>query len=335
MERGSYMRTRGTILAALILLCVLLLSQSLNPPMISSLEHTQFDSNSKSFEAEEINWNLVRSVVKETVVFTQGLEIYDGKMYESGGLYGHSSIRSFDVGSGRPIETVNLSSDLFGEGLTIFDEEIIVLTWKSGRVLRYSLNFESNDESLIPGEGWGICSLNDMVAISDGSSKITFRDPVNMTELSFIDVEFNGNSLDNINELECFENKIYANRWFDNRIYEIDVQSGVVTRYIDLSLLVSEHGSISNGGVLNGIAFDPSSGDLWITGKNWSDFHQITFVAEDNGLTDDFQVKYLIGILVSISIVFPLFGSFIFSIRRPKGIQASPSLGSLGGPPNG
>ncbi|MAS57936.1 MAG: hypothetical protein CMA37_04950, partial [Euryarchaeota archaeon] len=81
------MRTRGTILAALILLSLIVLSQSLNPPMISSLESTQFNANSDPLEAEEINWNLVQSVPKETVVFTQGLEIYDGKMFESGGLY--------------------------------------------------------------------------------------------------------------------------------------------------------------------------------------------------------------------------------------------------------
>ena len=171
-------------------------------------------------------------------------------MYESGGLYGHSSVRSFDIGSGNPIETMNLSSELFGEGLTIFDDEIIVLTWKSGRVLRYSLNFENNDESVIPGEGWGICSFNDMFAISDGSSKITFRDPVDMTELSSINVEFEGNLLDNINELECVENKIYANRWYDNRIYEIDIQSGIVTAFLDLSSLTSEYGSSIDGGVL-------------------------------------------------------------------------------------
>jgi glutamine cyclotransferase len=329
------MRTRGTILAALILLSMIVLSQSLNPPMISSLESTQLDANSGPFEAEEINWNLVQSVAKETVVFTQGLEIYNGKMYESGGLYGHSSVRSFDIGSGNPIETMNLSSELFGEGLTIFDDEIIVLTWKSGRVLRYSLDFESNDESVIPGEGWGICSFNDMLAISDGSSKITFRDPSNMTELSSINVEFEGNSLDNINELECFENKIYANRWYDSRIFEIDIQSGVVTSYLDLSSLASEYGSSTNGSVLNGIAFEPSSGDLWITGKNWSDFHRITFVTEDHVLTDDFQVTYLIGILVSITILFPLMGSFFFSVRGPKGIQASPSLGRFGGAPYG
>ncbi len=335
MERGSYMRTRGTILAALILLSVMLLSQSLNPPMISSLDSRQFDANSDSFEAEEINWNLVQSVSKETAVFTQGLEIYDGKMYESGGLYGHSSVRSFDIGSGKPIETVNLSSELFGEGLTIFDDQIIVLTWKSGRVLRYSLDFENNNESVIPGEGWGICSFNDMLAISDGSSKITFRDPVDMTELSFINVKFDGDFLDNINELECVENKIYANRWYDSRIYEIDIQTGIVTGYIDLSSLTSEYSSITNGGVLNGIAFDPSSGDFWITGKNWSDFHRITFLIEDNSLIDHFQVNYLIGILVSITITFPLIGSFLFSIRGPKEIQASPPLGRLGGPPYG
>lgn len=335
MERGSYMRTRCTTLTALILLSVIALSQSLNPPMISSLDSTQFEVDSNVFDAEEINWNLVQSVSKETAVFTQGLEIHGGIMYESGGLYGHSTIRSFDVGSGQPIETVNLSPELFGEGLTIFNGEIIALTWKSGRVLFYSLTLEINNELEIPGEGWGICSLNDMVAISDGSSKITFRDPTNMAEISSLNVEFDGELLDNINELECVEDKIYANRWYDNRIYEIDTQSGIVTRYIDLSSVSKEYGSVENGSVLNGIAFDPSSGDFWITGKNWSDFHRITFVTVNNDLTDDFQVNYLIGILVSIAIIFPLIGSFLFSIRRPKGIQASPYLARRGGAPNG
>ena len=194
---------------------------------------------------------------------------------------------------------------------------------------------EINNELEIPGEGWGICSLNDMVAISDGSSKITFRDPTNMAEISSLNVEFDGELLDNINELECVEDKIYANRWYDNRIYEIDIQSGIVTRYIDLSSVSKEYGSVENGSVLNGIAFDPSSGDFWITGKNWSDFHRITFVAVNNDLSDDFQVNYLIAILVSIAIIFPLIGSFLFSIRRPKGIQASPYLARRGGPPNG
>ena len=332
MERGSYMRTRCTRLTALILLSVLAFSQSLNPPMISSLESTQFDVNSGATEAEEIHWNLVQSVSKETVVFTQGLEIYSGIMYESGGLYGHSSIRSFEVGSGKPVETVNLSSELFGEGLTIFNEEIILLTWKSGRVLRYSLNLENNDELVIPGEGWGVCSLSDMIAVSDGSSKITFRDPDDMAEISSLNVEFEGELLDSINELECVGDKIYANRWYDSRIYEIDIQSGIVTRYIDLSSISSEYGSVGNGSVLNGIAFDQSSGDFWITGKNWSDFHRITLVTEDSRIIDDFQVKYLVGVLVSIAIVFPLIGSFLFPNRRPKVIQASPSQAILGGP---
>ena len=96
-----------------------------------------------------------------------------------------------------------------------------------------------------------------------------------------------------------------------------------------------EYGSVENGSVLNGIAFDPSSGDFWITGKNWSDFHRITFVTVNNDLSDDFQVNYLIAILVSIAIIFPLIGSFLFSIRRPKGIQASPYLARPGGSPNG
>ncbi|MBA46156.1 MAG: hypothetical protein CMB31_06175 [Euryarchaeota archaeon] len=335
MERGSYMRTRGTILAALILLSMIILSQSLNPPMISSTEQMKFYANSDQNEPEEINWELIQSISKDSIVFTQGLEIHDEIIYESGGLYGHSSIRSFDLNSGVLIETLNISSELFAEGLTIYEGEIILLTWKSGRVLRYSMDFESNNESVIPGEGWGICSLNDKFAISDGSSKITFRNPTDLMEISSIDVKLNGESLDKINELECVGDKIYANRWYDNRIFEIDIESGIVTAIFDFSSLVDEHGSSTSGEVLNGIAFDSSSGDFWITGKNWSNFHRISIVVEDNTLIDNFQVTYLIGILITFGIVFPFLGFFFYSIKEPKGIQALTTLGRLGGAPNG
>ncbi len=334
MERGSYMRTRGTILAALILLSLIVLSQSLNPPIIRSLGSVDFEASSGLQEVEEINWELIENITKESVVFTQGLEIHDNIIYESGGLYGHSSLRSFEIGSGMPLETLNISSDLFAEGLTVFDEEIILLTWKSGRVLRFSMGFESNNESVIPSEGWGICSLNDRLAISDGSSKITFRDHVDLMEISSIEVELNGEPLDNLNELECVDDKIYANRWYDNRIFQIDIETGIVTGFLDLTSLIHVHGSIESGGVLNGIAFDPSSGDFWITGKNWSDFHRISFVTNEHAVMDDFEVTYLIGILLSMVIVLPLIGSFFFSLREPKGIQASPSLGRLGGRPH-
>jgi len=328
------MGARDSIRTALLLLSIIAFSQSLNPPMISSLDEAEFGAPGSAIIAQELDWTLVESVPKDSLSFTQGLEIHDGLLYESGGLYGQSSLRIFPLGSGTPLESVNLSSDLFGEGLTIYGDEIIVLTWKSGRVLRYSLGLELVNESVISGEGWGICSMNNQLATSDGSSRITFRNPADLVQVSNIDVTLNGEPLDQINELECLGDKIYANRWYDNRIFEIDMQTGVVTSVIDFSSLIDDHGSEMNGHVLNGIAFDSLSGDFWITGKNWTDFHRISII-DDNQNVSSFNGRFLIVFLVSSSLFFPLFGSVFFNIREPKGIQAAPHVGRHGGAPHG
>ncbi len=328
------MGARDSIRTALLLLSIIALSQSLNPPMISSLDEAEFHASGGELIAEELDWTLVESVPKESLSFTQGLEIHDGLLYESGGLYGHSSLRVFSLGSGTPIETVNISSDLFAEGLTIYGDEIIVLTWKSGRVLRYSFGLEQVNESLIFGEGWGICSMNNQLATSDGSSRITFRNPDDLVQVSNIEVTINGESLDQINELECLGDKIYANRWYDNRIFEIDMITGIVTSVLDFSSLADDYGSDANGHVLNGIAFDPSSGDFWITGKNWTDFHRISII-DNNQHVSTFDGRFLIVFLVSSSLLLPLFGSVFFNIREPKGIQAAPHVGRNRGAPHG
>lgn len=329
------MGTRDSIRVTLLLLSIIAFSQSLNPPMISALEHVEFYAEEGELIAEELDWNLIDSTTKDSLSFTQGLEIHDGLLYESGGLYGHSSVRVFALGSGIPIETTNLSSDLFGEGLTIFENEIIVLTWKSGRVLRYSLNFEQLNESTIPGEGWGICSMNNQFAISDGSSRITFRDSNDLTEVSSIEVSLNGEPLEEINELECVGDKIFANRWYDNRIFEIDIQTGAVVSVVDFSSLVEEYGSNENGGVLNGIAYDSNTGDFWITGKNWTSFHRISIIVESSEHSSMFEGQILIGLIVVSSLLLPLFGSLLYTVREPKGIQASPHVAEHGGGSNG
>ena len=329
------MGTRDSIRVTLLLLFIIAFSQSLNPPMISALEYVEFHTEDGVLIAEELDWNLVDSTIKESLSFTQGLEIHNGRLYESGGLYGHSSVRVFALGSGNPIETLNLSSDLFGEGLTIFDDELIVLTWKSGRVLRYSLDFEKLNESIVPGEGWGICSMNDLFAISDGTSRITFRNPNDLTQVSSIEVTLNGEPLEQINELECVGDKIFANRWYDNRIFEIDIQTGAVVSVVDFSSLAEEYGSNGNGEVLNGIAYDSNTGDFWITGKNWTSFHQISIIAESPEITSVFEGRILIVLLIIASLLFPLIGSLFYPVREPKGIQASPHVGDHGGGPNG
>ena len=328
------MGARDSIRLALLLLSIIGLSQSLNPPMISSFDEAEFRASSSAIIAEELDWTLVESVPKDSLSFTQGLEIHDGLLYESGGLYGHSSLRIFSLGSGTPLETVNISSDLFGEGLTIYDDEIIVLTWKSGRVLRYSFDLVQVNESVIFGEGWGICSTNNQLVTSDGSSRLTFRDPVDLVQVSNIEVTLNGESLDQINELECLGDKIYANRWYDNRIFEIDMNTGIVNSVLDFTSLVDDQDSDANGHVLNGIAFDPSSGDFWITGKNWTDFHRVSIIDENQNVST-FNGRFLIAFLVSSTLLLPLFGSVFFNIREPKGIQAAPDVGRNGGAPHG
>lgn len=208
--------------------------------------------------------------------FTQGLLFHDGVFYESTGQYGRSRLRRVDPATGRVLLERALPRNVFGEGLTLVGERLYQLSWKEGRV------FASNARTLAPvrefplsGEGWGACLLDGMLVVSDGSNRLTLYDPETFTAEASLDVTDAGKPVPRLNELETVDGTIWANVWGEARIAVIDPATGQVLAWVDCSALAREAGDADPDKVLNGIAWDPATGRLWVTGKCWPHVYEI------------------------------------------------------------
>ncbi len=208
--------------------------------------------------------------------FTQGLVIDDGLFYEGTGLYGSSSLRKIEPQSGEVLKIHNLSSQYFGEGITIYDDRIIQLTWKS----QIGFIYDKETFNLIgtfnySTEGWGITHDNKNLIMSDGTDSLYFLDPTTFTVVKKIHVRSDFVPVDMLNELEFISGEIFANVWQTDQIVKIDPETGNVTGWIDLAGLLSPEDKTENVNVLNGIAYDPQNGKIFVTGKNWPKLFEI------------------------------------------------------------
>ena len=217
--------------------------------------------------------------------FTQGLQFYNGKLYEGTGEFDESTLRIVDPKTGT-VEKKYLIPDskIFGEGITIFNNKIYQLTWQSHKIFVYNLNDIMHPIKTFnwPVEGWGITNDGNSLIISDGSDKIYYVLPDEennrMKELKIISVADNTGSVDNINELEFIDGYIYANRWQTDHILKIDTSNGHVVGKMDLTGLLAQYDAKEINGktdVLNGIAYDSTTKKLFITGKRWPRMFEI------------------------------------------------------------
>lgn len=228
--------------------------------------------------ADRLHVQVVRSYPHDRAAFTQGLLLHGGRLYESTGLVGQSSLREVEVETGRVVRRTNVPPPIFAEGLTLFGDRLIQLTWQNGRALLYDRqSFAKQGELTYQGEGWGLCTTGDQLAMSNGSSSLTFRSPKDFSVLRTVTVALDGKPLDQLNELECAEGAIYANVWMRDLIVRIDAASGRVTQRIDASNLLSpmERQGVD---VLNGIAYDGTDRTFLITGKLWPRLFRVRFV---------------------------------------------------------
>ncbi len=215
--------------------------------------------------------------------FTQGLEIAGGTMYESTGLVGRSSLRIVNSATGEITARVDLSDDLFGEGLTVVGDRVLQLTWQSGTAFVHDRSsLEVVGEHSYEGEGWGLCLSGDVLIMSNGSDRLARRDPETFTLLGTVPVTASGydGRLDYLNELECVEDLVIANVWQTDRLLVIDPVSGRVVAAIDAGPLVDDvsRNASSDIDVLNGVAFDPDSATMWMTGKLWPRLYRVRIV---------------------------------------------------------
>jgi len=218
----------------------------------------------------------------DSASFTQGLLFENGLLYESAGQYGASNLREVDPQTGAVLRQVDLSNEVFAEGLALVEGKLVQLTWKNQTAFVYDLaTFEQQEQFTYEGEGWGLCYDGIHLYRSDGSSTITLHDPQTFAPLDTITVTLSGQPVTRLNELECVGDFIYANVWHTDNILQIDKVTGQVTAVVDASgLLTAEQTRAAGGeGGLNGIAYDPETDHFYITGKLWPLMFEVRFIS--------------------------------------------------------
>lgn len=262
------------LICLLILLGAVLLSPSAN----FKDSKTKINSDNKNNYVPIYSYKVINTYPHDKNAFTQGLVFENGSLYESTGLKGNSSLRRIDLKNGKVLQIHNLSEQYFAEGITIFEDRIIQLTWQSNIGFVYDKNsFELIQEFNYSTEGWGITNDGKYLIMSDGTSKLHFLDPKTFEEVRQIDVLDNNMPISRLNELEYINGEIYANVWLTDRIARISPENGKVLGWIDLKGLLNEEEN-EEVDVLNGIAYDKKNDRLFVTGKFWSKLFEIKLI---------------------------------------------------------
>jgi glutaminyl-peptide cyclotransferase len=221
-------------------------------------------------------YRIVHVYPHDPAAFTQGLLYFNGILYESTGLNGRSSLRAVDLKTGSIEQRVDLPDKYFAEGLTIWRSTLVQLTWKAHIGFVYDrFSFRLLRTFRYSGDGWGLAQDGRRLILSDGSATLRFLDPATFQEVRRLQVTENGRPIDNLNELEYIRGEIYANIWHADRIVRISSKTGQVLGVLDLNGLLPAGERTDPEAVLNGIAYDPGSGHLFVTGKLWPKLFEI------------------------------------------------------------
>jgi len=221
-------------------------------------------------------YDIVKRIPHDRAAFTQGLVFYEGKLFESTGLRGESSVRRIDPDTGAVEQSGRLPGTLFGEGLTIWKHRLLQLTWTSGTGLIHRPGDLSEvGRFSYAGEGWGAAVLDGRLVISDGSSRLRFLDPNNFSPVASLRVSDRGHAVDGLNELEIANGLIFANIYPGDCIAGIDPLSGKVVTWIDLAGLMPLSSRPRTEAITNGIAYNPENGHWFVTGKLWPFIYEI------------------------------------------------------------
>ncbi len=211
--------------------------------------------------------------------YTQGLQYVNGELWESTGLEGQSRLMRVDLNSGESKVLARVEDREFGEGITILGDSIFMLTWQSQRAYIFSKSTgKVIDTKAYNGEGWGLTSDGEKLYMSNGSSKISVRNPKTFEVERTLNVTYNGQDVNYLNELEWIDGKLWSNIYTTDQIVIIDPQSGVVEGVIDLSGLLPMEDRTPQTDVLNGIAYDEVNRRLFVTGKNWNKLFEIEII---------------------------------------------------------
>lgn len=227
----------------------------------------------KSYKVE-----VVREYPHDVTSYTQGLFFHDGQMYESTGVAGESTFRKVDMATGKPLRKLEFADRYFVEGSAVFGDNLYILTWHNNVAFVYDINtLEYRSTWSYPREGWGLTTDGSSLIASDGSSTLYFMTPEFKMERQ-VTVKLQGRPMRLLNELEYIDGKIWANVYTSDMILIIDPATGKVEATVDCSGLLPESLRKPDTDVLNGIAYNPADGRLYLTGKNWPRLYEVKIV---------------------------------------------------------
>jgi glutamine cyclotransferase len=230
---------------------------------------------------ERIDLRHIASYPHDEKAFTQGLLWNGGVLYESTGQYGESTLRRVDPKTGTVTGYVNLPPRFFAEGLTLIGDSLFQLTWRENLCFVFDkATLQKKGQFQYSGEGWGLANDGNLLIVSDGTNVLRFFDPKTFKQKRKIEVTDKNvrtkrsEPVRNLNELEWVHGEIWANVWQTTKIVRIEPQKGNVIGWIELEKFVpAKHRRDTNECVLNGIAFDPATNQIYITGKYWDVIH--------------------------------------------------------------
>jgi len=227
---------------------------------------------------QRLRVQVIESYPHDPGAFTQGLVLAGGRLFESTGLEGRSSLREVELKTGKVLRKLDVPAPVFAEGLALVGTRLFQITWKHGQVYTYDRDsFKKGATFDYDGEGWGLCYNGQDIVMSDGSARLTFRGPETFRPVRELTVRSGGQPVDQLNELECVGPHVYANVWMTDRIVRIDPKSGEVLAFIDAANLLAPAERFGVD-VLNGIAHDASNDTFLITGKLWPRMFRVKFV---------------------------------------------------------
>ena len=237
--------------------------------------------NDKTKPAAPVNigYSILNVYPHDTSSFTQGLSIYKGDLYEGTGEYGKSKLLKIDIKTGKIQKEIALGEKFFGEGITILNDTAYQLTWKEKIVFVYTVkDFKRVKEFPLDTEGWGMTNDGKNLIVSDGTNNLYFHNPSDFKLIRTLEVTENGTPTFNLNELEFIDGYVFANQWQYPYILKIDPSNGQVVAKSDLTEIWNRVKQKNpNSDVPNGIAYDPATKKIYITGKLWPDLYEIQF----------------------------------------------------------
>lgn len=229
-------------------------------------------------KVKEYKVEVVKEYPHDRNSYTQGLFFHNGQMYESTGQYGSSSFRVVDMETGEPLKKLDFNRKYFAEGSVILGNNLYILTWQSKVAFIYDANtLEYKSTYSYPREGWGLTTDGEQLIASDGSSKLFFLSE-DFKLIKSLDVTMDGRPIKLLNELEYIDGKIWANVYTTDLIVIIDPESGHVEATVDCTGLLPKELKEIRTDVLNGIAYNPDTDKLYLTGKYWKRLYEVKLV---------------------------------------------------------